>query len=1315
MATRATSDEKAVDTHEAIDEQQHAGHKSLENTVVQKPPQLKATASSKSEHVQTSDSKKEDSSQTLEEKSKAGVGDYFRVFQYTDLQGRLLYAIGITCAVASGAALPLMTLVFGSSTGSISNYGSGQGGDSQQFQASIHGLVLWFVYLFVGRFVIGYFGTLCMCIAAARTTNALRKAFLASLLRQDMAHFDLQGNGSVATQTTTNGNRINQGIAEKLYTCVVGLSLFFSAFIVALAVQWKLALITMSIVPGMMLAVGSCIGVVTPIENEIVRLYSRAATVAQDALGSMKTILAFGAQEKIVTLYDEYLRAAYDKGKKKSVMFGILFSSQNFFTISGMSLAFWEGSRLYQSGEIPNVSKVITVILSVTLGTTSVLFFLPQIESITNASSAAAELFSIVDKPSQLDPLDSAGRRPTSCTGDIEIRDLHFAYPSRPEAPVLQGLNLRIPANKTTALVGPSGCGKSTIVGLLERWYQPTSGQMILDDHDIADYNTAWLRSNLRLVQQEPTLFQGTVAQNVAKGFVGTQMTLPEEKRMQLIQEACIAADAHEFILGLPDGYHTALGEGARMLSGGQRQRIAIARSIISEPRILLCDEATSALDSRAEKAVQSALDRVSANKTTLIIAHKLATVMAADNIAVMANGQVVEQGSHHELLERDGLYAAMVRAQDLGAELEEGAPSRAPEVAPQEHENHGEYGSSAPTLMRMRSEYKATEPQSKVEPLTAGTLNQSLFSCAFVMLKENKDLYPWYALSCLAYVMVGGTYAVQAVLFSRLIRVFTLQGAEARNQADFYALMLFVLALANLVGFFCVGLATNAIGQSLTYRYRKEMLQRILNMDLDFFDFPENASGALTARLSSVPSATQELMSQNLGLMLNVVVNVITSSALAIAYGWKLGLTLVFTGLPLIVASGWVRVRLDQRLDASTEKQFSSSASLASEAVISIRTVSLLTLENDVLREYSECLDGIVAKVIRSLLVTLIPYSFSQSADFLVMALGFWYGSRLLSTGEYTSTQFFVVFIAIIFGDQAAAQFFTWTTSITKATSGTNYMLWLRTITTNIRETAENQDKAPSAGDVSVGLHDVEFRYRQRQTAIVLRSISLTIKPGTFAAFVGPSGCGKSTIVSLMQRFYDPSSGCITVNEDDIKLLSPSLYRRCMSLVQQEPPLYLGSVRQNIALGLDYEPSEEEMAEACRQANVLDFVSSLPQGLDTPCGSKGTQFSGGQRQRIALARALIRKPRLLLLDEATSALDTQSEKVVQKALDEAMSSRTTVAVAHRLSTIRDADVIFVIQDGAIAESGTHRDLQRRKGRYYAMCLAQSFGESRLA
>lgn len=305
---------------------------------------------------------------------------------------------------------------------------------------------------------------------------------------------------------------------------------------------------------------------------------------------------------------------------------------------------------------------------------------------------------------------------------------------------------------------------------------------------------------------------------------------------------------------------------------------------------------------------------------------------------------------------------------------------------------------------------------------------------------------------------------------------------------------------------------------------------------------------------------------------------------------------------------------------------------------------------------------------------------------------------------------QFYTVFIAIVFSGESAANFFQYTTSITKARSALDYVFTLRRNRILFdTEPSSDADENENEKAKEIICEDVTFAYPLRPNVKVLKGIDAAIRPGKMVAFVGASGCGKSTMIALLQRFYDPVSGEIRADSADLKNLDRRAYRRRVALVQQEPVLYQGSIRDNIALGIeDGEPTEDQVISACQQANVWDFVSSLPDGLATTCGSQGLSLSGGQRQRIAIARALIRQPRLLLLDEATSALDTESEKIVKEALDKAAAGRTTIAVAHRLSTIRDADTIVVFDKGKIVERGTHEELVAKKGVYYEMVLGQS-------
>ena len=417
------------------------------------------------------------------------------------------------------------------------------------------------------------------------------------------------------------------------------------------------------------------------------------------------------------------------------------------------------------------------------------------------------------------------------------------------------------------------------------------------------------------------------------------------------------------------------------------------------------------------------------------MIAHKLSTIRAADNIAVVSDGLVVEQGNHEELLALNGRYARLVAAQDLGNPESRGRSQQQNISRVSTHQ-----------LTAQESKGSVTDERIQFEQ---GTMGYSLPKCIWLMLSEQKSLYPVLFLAFAACVAGAATFPGQAILYSRVLGVFTLPAEEGQRQVNFYALMFFVVALGNLLAYSIVGFTCNTIGQQLTHCYRSEMLTNILKQDIEFFDRPENTSGALTANITSLPSSLQDLISVNLLLIIIVVVNVVSSSTVAIVYGWKLGLVTVFGGFTPLLAAGYARVRIETDLEKKNTEWFSESASLASESVLAIKTVSSLTLEPLIMKKYSDLLGGIVKRSVRSLQWNLWLYSLSQSLEFLVMALGFWYGSRLVSRGEYTITQFYIIFIGIILAAQAAAEFFSFTASkshtFTRMTAvHTNYRLQL-------------------------------------------------------------------------------------------------------------------------------------------------------------------------------------------------------------------------------------------------------------------------------
>jgi ATP-binding cassette subfamily B (MDR/TAP) protein 1 len=721
-------------------------------------------------------------------------------------------------------------------------------------------------------------------------------------------------------------------------------------------------------------------------------------------------------------------------------------------------------------------------------------------------------------------------------------------------------------------------------------------------------------------------------------------------------------------------------------------------------------------LDPRAEKIVQQALDNVSANRTTITIAHKLSTIQKANNICVMSQGSLIEQGTHNELLARDGAYAKLVFSQDLERTADKPAGD-SEETSDDEANGEDDQHFRKLALKRTVSSSGSAHMESD-QPGSPGTMGYGLLKCLGLLIKEQPKLWYLYALTALISIFGGGTLAVQAVLFSRTFNVFQMTGNEAISEGNFWALMFFVVAIANFFLYFALGFICNMISQKVTRRYRQELFENTVKQPSAFFDKEANATGALTSRLARCATDLQELLSANAGLVINNVVTTISCAILGIAYGWKLGLVCTFGAMPPLLLGGYYGIRISTKLDDDTTKRFAGSAAIAAEAVAAIRTVASLVLERTILDEYERRLNVVASRSIKSLSITMIFFSLTQSINFCAMALGFWYGGKLVSTGEYTTEQFFVVFIAIVLGGESVASFFQYSTSISKATPAANYIFFLRTQTPKSDDGDDSEFGAEKiqGQPASVEIDSLEFAYPSRPRAQVIKNINVHVPAGRFVAFVGASGCGKSTMISLLARFYDPTSGSISINNQPIVDIGRREHRRRIALVQQEPVLYSGSIRENVSMGVieSMEPTETQVEDALRSANILDFVKSLSEGLNTPLGNRGTQLSGGQRQRVAIARALIRNPRILLLDEATSALDTESEKIVQAALMEAAKDggRTTVAVAHRLSTIKDADTICVFQAGKIIEVGNHESLVAERGTYFEMCKGQALDKA---
>jgi len=1026
------------------------------------------------------------------------------------------------------------------------------------------------------------------------------------------------------------------------------------------------------------------------------------------------------------------------------------------------------GSKCVSAG------RTMAVFFSVMIAGFLLALIPPAFQAIGKARMAASKLYAIIDRRPDIDSSPSTSKSCKFIKGRITIEGLHFQYPTG-ATKIFNDINLDITAGETVALVGESGSGKSTIARLVSRFYDPQQGRVCIDGNDVRDLDVRSMRDHIGVVSQEPLLFDASIAENIARGKAG-----PEPATQEEIEAAARAANAYDFIQSFPDGFNTQVGARGGKLSGGQKQRIAIARALIRKPSVLILDEATSALDTKSEKVVQAAIDNLVGKTgtgggiTTIIIAHRLSTVKNADRIVVLgskegtstANGStIVEIGNHEELMsKKKGLYRALVGGSHSleGPEMYSGSvkeddPKHAysditkgaealKHSGTTTTESTGKDGDDNANTQSTGTDKSQKEKDEKIENDFKKKVDKKRLRSYSTPEKGH------FMMGLIACFCTGMAFPICGILFSLMISAMVIADLDYAQRAITYLAVSFgILAVFMLVAQFFQTYLFEIIGERMTTRIRTDYFRTLVRQDIAWFDDPANSLGVLTSRLAIDVKLIRLTVGQSTGATVSSMTSLMVGVIIALVAAWQFALAFIAT-VPLLALSEMINWAIMKGSDSDAKKQLGVISGQFGEYVQGIREVQSFGLETFVTSEISVLLEHSIVDVAKkAALFRGFSAGSVQVIQLGVYALAFYIGAKLMDNGVLDYEMFMLVLWSLGFGASGMGQAANWVAAAAKGKAAAVRVFELFDRKPPIDCRPWNEDGSPrevitpkeangTKGEIE--FRNVKFAYPTRKTARVFDDMSLKIPAGQTAALIGSSGSGKSTVMALLERFYDPvaaivdsgkktedekievvidppklddSNGVVYVDGTDIRAMDVMYLRQSIGLVGQEPVLFDASVRENISLGKDG-ASDEEIISAAKIAHAHDFISKFSGGYDYNVGIRGKKVSGGQKQRIAIARAVLKNPRILLLDEATSALDNESEKIVQLSLDELIATnkknheRTTVVIAHRLSTVRNADCIYVLEnsgDGAVVvESGNHEHLIALNGKYKALLEA---------
>ncbi|HSR86842.1 MAG TPA: ABC transporter ATP-binding protein [Streptosporangiaceae bacterium] len=1185
----------------------------------------------------------------------------------------------------------------------------------------------------------------------------LRTALFNSLTRLDGARQDQLRTGQIVSRSITDLNMI-QSLLGMLPMLMGNALLFVLSITVMFILSPVLALISLAVGPALLALSIASRRRLFPASWDAQQKAGDVAGVVEGAITGVRVVKGFGQENQEIERLERVSWLLY-AARVRAVRLMARFSPA--------------------LGAIPALGQVGVLALggwmaitgSITLGTfLAFASYLAQmvnpVRALTNlitigqeARASVIRVFEVIDsRPVIEEQPDALVLLPGS--KDIELDDVHFGYV--PSEPVLRGLSLRVRPGETLAVVGTSGSGKSTISLLLPRFYDVRAGAVRVGGHDVRDLTLDSLRASIGLVLEESFLFSDTVRNNIAYGR-------PDATQEQIVA-AARAAEAEDFILGLPDGYDTVVGEQGLTLSGGQRQRIALARALITDPAILILDDATSAIDARVEAQIHATLRKVMAGRTTLLIAHRMSTLELADQIAVVDEGQLIDQGTHAELTARCPQYRLLLAGPgddaegvDAGeldyyrngadrdsaaclvaaaggkitpslwpattdADAHSGATPAAPDPAAASIGRGMMSGGGAAARGGGAAQRGAAltggatgggwlagvpaspELLAKIEALPPATetpgVDESFARAAEPRFTLRKLLRP-FAIALLIGLVLDGVDAIANTVMPLLVRGGIDNGVERTAlsaDARFRIIALVsVIGLGIVLADWVVNRAQTIVvgrnGERLLYTLRVKIFAHLQRLGLDFYE--RELTGRIMTRMTTDVDALSSFFQTGLITMVNSVLTFAGVLALMLIINLRLGLILC-TVLPILLAATIVFRRKSGRAYSDAREKVSAVNADLQENVAGLRVAQAYRREEVNSGRFAVLSGAYRVSRLRAQRMIALYFPFVQSLSTIGGAVVLLAATSQVHSGAITvgSLIAYLLWVDSLFAPvQQMSQVFD---GYQQASVGLQRIRGLLQTPTSTPPPAHPIRPGRLRG--AVELRDVHFGYAgQRRTAI--GGVSLSIAPGETVALVGQTGAGKSTLVKLVARFYDVGAGQMLIDGTDVREYDLPAYRQQLGVVPQEPYLFAGTVRDAIAYGRP-DATDAEVEAAARGVGAIEMISRLPGGFGHEVAERGRNLAAGQRQLIALARAYLVDPAILLLDEATAALDLAAEAAVNQATEQLTARRTTLVVAHRLTTAAKADRIVVLADGKIAEIGTHAELLDRGGAYAAMWAA---------